>query len=100
MRFSGPTTASNCAHLLLSVVVALDLLPVGRLFELRVDLRPLAFFQLQLRQPAFLIDGHRRAIEEGALDVVDTDLVPKHRAHFSAGLLDRGAGEADRGHMR
>ena len=84
----------------LELLLALDLLALGRLLELRVDLRPLGFLQLQLRQPALVVDGHRRAIDDGALDVVDADVVAEHRARVGVGLLDRRAGEADERRVR
>ena len=50
MRFSGPTSASSCAHLALELLLALDLLAFGDLLELGVDLGPLALLQLELGQ--------------------------------------------------
>ena len=79
----------------LELLLALDLLAFGRLLELGVDLRPLRFLQLQLREPALVVDGHRGAVDDGALDVVDADVVAEHGARVGVGLLDRRAGEAD-----
>ena len=81
--------------LALQLFLALDFLPLGRLLELRIDLRPLGFLHLEPRQPALVVDGHRRAIEHGALDVVDADVVAEHSARIGVGLLDRSPGEAD-----
>jgi hypothetical protein len=59
----------------LELHLALNFLVVGRLLELGVDLRTFRWLQLELRKPAFVVDGHRRAIYYGALDVVDADVV-------------------------
>lgn len=44
-------------------------------------------------QPALVVDGRRRAIEHGALDVVDADVVVEHRTRIGIVLLDWRAGE-------
>ena len=86
--------------LALELLLALDFLAFGRLLELGVDLRPLGRLQLQLGQPALVVDRHRRAVVDGALDVVDADVVAEHRARVGVGLLDRRAGEADERRVR
>ena len=94
-RFSAPTTASSCAHLVLSFSLRSTSSPSVDLLELGVDLRPLGSFELQLGEPALVVDRHRGAVVDGALDVVDADVVAEDRARVGVGLLDRRAGEAD-----
>ena len=79
----------------LELLLALDLLALGRLLELRVDLRPLGLVERELGQPALVVDRHRGAVLHGALDVVDADVVAEHRARVGVLQLDRRAGEAD-----
>ena len=50
---------------------------------------------LQLRQPRLVVDGHGRAVVDGALDVVDVDVVAEDLLGADVGRLDRGSGEAD-----
>ena len=45
----------------LELLLALDLLAFGGVLEVRVDLRPLGFVERQLREAAFVVDGHRGA---------------------------------------
>ena len=95
MRFSEPTTASSCAHLLLSFSLRSTSSPSvassnsGSIFG-RSD-----SFELELGQPALVVDRHGRAVLDGALDVVDADVVAEDGARVGVGLLDRRAGEAD-----
>ena len=79
----------------LELLLALDLLAFGGLLELGVDLRPLGLLQLQLGEPALVVDRHGRAVDDRALDVVDADVVAEDGARVGVGLLDRRAGEAD-----
>ena len=59
----------------LELFLALDLLTFGRLFEVRVDPRPLGFVQRKLREAAFVIDWDRGAVLHSALNIVDADVV-------------------------
>ena len=79
----------------LEFLLALDLLALGQFLEFGVDLRPLRGLQLELGEPALVIDRHCRAVDDRALDVVDADVVAKDGARIGVGLLDRRAGEAD-----
>jgi hypothetical protein len=67
--------------------------------EPRVDLRPLGLVEHQLREPALVVDRHRGAVLDRALDVVHADVVAEHRPRVGILQLDRGAGEADEGRM-
>ena len=78
-RFSAPTMASSCAHRVFELLLTLDFLALGRFLELRVDSRAHALVHVQLSQAAFVVDRHRRFILDRALDVVDADVVAKHR---------------------
>ena len=57
--------------------------------------------QVQLGQPALVIERHRRAIRDGLGEVVDRHVIAEHlaRALFLAGD-ERRAGEADKGGVR
>ncbi len=48
--------------LALELLLALDLLALGRLLEVRIDLRPLGVVQRELRQPALVVDRDRGAV--------------------------------------
>ena len=95
MRFSEPTTASSCAHRLLSFSLRSTSSPSVASSNSGSIFGRLGFLQLQLGQPALVVDRHRGAVDDGALDVVDADVVAEHGARVGVGLLDRRAGEAD-----
>ena len=79
----------------LELLLARQLFAFGDLFELLVDLRQLACVQPELGDAALVVDRHRGLVGDGALDVVDADVVAEDRARVGVGLLDRRAGEAD-----
>jgi len=81
--------------LALELLLALDLLALGHLLELGVDLRALGLLQLELGEPALVVDRDRGLVLDSALDVVDADVVAEDRARVGVGLLDRRAREAD-----
>ena len=95
MRLSEPTTASSCAHLLLSFSLRSTSSPSVDFLELRVDLRALGFLEFQLRQPALVVDRHGGAVYHGALDVIDADVIAEYGARVGIGLLDGRTREAD-----
>jgi hypothetical protein len=84
----------------LELLLALDLLALGGLLELRVDLRAFRLVERELGEPALVVDRHRGAVRDGALDVVDADVVAEDRARVRIAELDRRAGEADERGMR
>ena len=96
-RFSEPTSASTLAHLRLSRSCSLCGLVLGQFGDLGVDLRLLVLVEFDARQPALVVDRHRRAVLDGAADVVDVDVVAEHGRRVHVVLLDRRAGEADEG---
>jgi hypothetical protein len=84
----------------LELFFALDLLALGQFLEFWVDLGPLGGLQFELGGPAFVINRHRRAVDDRALDVVDADIVAKDGTGIGVGFLDRRAGKADKGSAR
>ena len=66
--------------LALEAFLAFDLLAFGDLFEVGVDLGALGLGELQLRQPALVVDRHRGAVFDRASDVVDADVAAEDRA--------------------
>ena len=99
-RFSAPTSASTLAHLRLSRSCSLCGLVLGQVGDLGVDLRLLVLVEFDARQPALVVDRHRRAVLDRAADVVDVDVVAEHGGRVHVVLLDRRAGEADEGGVR
>lgn len=70
-----------------------QLLAFGDLLKLRVELRQLAGIQAQLGNAALVIDRHRGLVRDGALDVVDGNVIAKDRPRIRVRLLDGRAGE-------
>ena len=56
--------------------------------------------EVQLGEAALVVDGHGGPVLDGALDVVDADVVAEDGAGVPVGQLHRGAGEADVGGVR
>ena len=83
----------------LELFLAVELLALGRFLEPGVDVGLLAFVERQPGEPALVVDRHRRAVLDGALDVVDADVVAEHGARVGVLELDRRAGEADEGRV-
>jgi hypothetical protein len=93
-RLSAPTTASSCAHLVLSFSLRSTSSPsVASSKPSSICGRSAS--SSQLGQPALVVDGHRGAVLHRALDVVDADVVAEDRAGVGVGQLDGRAGEAD-----
>jgi hypothetical protein len=68
----------------LEAFLAFDLLAFGDLFEAGVDLGPFGLGKFELGQPAFVVDRHRGAVFDRALNVVDADVVAQGRSGSSA----------------
>src|SRR5690606_21647277 len=79
----------------LELLLAVDLFALGRLLELRIDLRPLGLIEPELRESALVIDGHGGAVLHGALDVVHADVFAEYRPGVGVRQLDRRAREAN-----
>ena len=94
-RRSVPTIASSRAHLLLSFSRRCTSSPSVTSSNSASILGLLCLGQLDLGEPALVVDGHRGAVLDGALDVVDADVVAEDGARVLVGELDRRAGEAD-----
>ena len=92
---SGADDRFELRPLRLQLLLAVHFLAFRRFLEVGVDLRPLGLVQRELCQPALVEDRHGRAILDGALDVVDADVVAEHRAGVGVLQFDGRAGEAD-----
>ena len=79
----------------LELLLAVDLLAFGRLLEAGVDPGPLALVERELGESALVVDRYRRLVLDGALDVVDADVVAEHGPGVGVLELDRRTGEAD-----
>ena len=95
MRFSEPDHRFELRPLALELLPALDLFPFGRLLEIGVDLRAFGFLELQLGEPALIVDRDGCPVDHRALDVVDADVVAEDGTRVRVGLLDGRAGEPD-----
>ena len=81
--------------LALQLLLALDLLALGDLLEVGVDPGAFGFAELELGEPALVVDRDGGPVDDRALDVVDADVVAEDGARARVGLLDRRPGEAD-----
>ena len=79
----------------LQLLAAFDLFAFGHFLEADIDRRPLGLVEGELRQPALVVDWHRRPVFDRALDVVDADVVAEHGASAGVGQLDGCPGKAD-----
>ena len=79
----------------LELLLSLDLLALGGLLKIRIDAGPLVLVQRQPGQTALVIDRHRGAVLNRALDVVDADVVAEHGARVGVLLFDGRSREAD-----
>ena len=91
----GPDNRFELRPLGLELLLAVDFLTLGCLLEAGVDLGPLVLVEGQLGEPALVVDRHRGAVLDRALDVVDADVIAEHGAGVGVLQLDRGAGKAD-----
>ena len=86
----------QCRPLGLELLLLGELLALRDLIELLIELRQCRCIQRQLRDPAFVIDRHRRLIRNRPLDVVDRNVVAKNRPGVCVRLFDRRAGKSDK----
>jgi len=84
----------------LELFLALHLLTLGGLFEVGVDPGTFGVVELEQRQAALVIDGHRGLVRYGSLNVVHADVFAEHRPGVGVGQLDGRAGETDEGGVR
>ena len=80
----------------LELLLTPDLLTLGGFLELWVDSRFLALVEGELGQSAFVVDRYRGLVLDGALDVIDADVVTEYSAGIGVPKLDRGSREADK----
>ena len=64
-------------------------------FKLGVECGEFTFEQSEFGNAALVVDWHGCPIGHSLLDVVDADVVAKHRPRVGIGLFDRRAGEAN-----
>ena len=79
----------------LELLLALDLLSLGDLFEARIDPGALGLPELELEEPRLVVDGYGGSVLHRPLDVVDADVVAEDRPRVRVRLLDRRPREAD-----
>ena len=76
------------------------LFALGDVIKLRIELWQRRRIKRKLRYAAFVVDRHRGLIRHRALNIVDADVVTKHRAGIGISLLDRRTGEPNEGRIR
>ena len=79
----------------LELLLALEFFALSHLFEGVDPGGLLVILEFQLGESTLVIDGHRRPVVDGALDVVDADVVTKNRLSAAVARFDRRAGEAN-----
>ena len=84
----------------LQLLLPLDLLSLGDLLELLVDPRLQLLGEIELGQPALVVDGHGGPVLDRALDVVDRDVVAEDGAGVAVCQLQRRARKGDEGRVR
>ena len=84
----------------LELLLLRQLLAFGDFLKLRVQLRQFGGVQAQLGNAALVIDRHRGFVGDGALDVVDGNVIAKDRPRVRVRLLDGRAGEPDERRFR
>ena len=83
----------------LELLLTPDLLTLGGLLELWVDSRFPALVEGEFGQSAFIVDGYRGLVLDGALDVIDADIVAEYGPGVGVPELDRCSREADKGSL-
>jgi hypothetical protein len=73
---------------------------IGNGVEFGIEGRQRGGVQAQPGDATLVIDRHRGLIGDRALNVINGDVVTKHRPRVGVSLLDRRAGEADEGRLR
>ncbi len=81
----------------LEPLLALDLFPLDDLLELLVDPGFELLRQVKLRQPGLVVDGDGSSVLHSPLDVVDGDVVAKHRLGFAVFEFQGRARERNEG---
>ena len=100
MRFGLPTSASSAAHFVLSFSLRVSSSPSVISSNSSSIFGSSACVRAQLGDAALVVDRHRRLVGDGALDVVDADVIAEDGARVGVGLLDGRAGEADERRVR
>ena len=74
-----------------------EFFPFGNIFKVGVDVGPLVGVEVDFGQAGFVVDLDGGPVFNGALDVVDVDVVAKDLLSVFVGGFDGGAGKADEG---
>ena len=85
----GPDQRLQACPLALELLLLVQLLALGDLLEVLVELRPLGLVKFDLGQPAFVVDPDGRPVLDGPLDVVHVDVVAEDGLGVLVGQLDR-----------
>ena len=93
----GANDGFDLCPLGLELLLTPDLLTLGGFLELWVDCRFLALVEGELSQSAFVVDRYRGLVLDGALDVIDADVVTEYGAGIGVPKLDRRSGESNKG---
>ena len=91
----GPDQRLQACPLALELLLLVQLLALGDLLEVLVELRPLGLVEFDLGQPAFIVDPDGGPILDGPLDIVDVDVVAEDGLGVLVGQLDGRACEAN-----
>ena len=89
IRFSAPTSASSCAHFVLSFSLCSTSSPSVASSKSSSSVGRSVFVECQLGQPALVVDRHRGPVLHRPLDVVDADVVAEHGPRVLVGQFDR-----------
>src|SRR5438067_4166220 len=85
-----PDQRLESCPLCFQLLFASQLFAFSDLLELLVNLRQLACTEPKLGDAALIINRNRRLISDGALDVVNADVITEHGARIGIRFLDRG----------
>ena len=93
MRFGSPTSASSAAPLRLEFLLLGQFLAFSDFLKLRVKLRQFGGVQAELGNAALVLDRHRGLVGNGALNIVDGNVIAENRPRVRIRLFDGRAGE-------
>lgn len=74
----------------LGFLLALASLALDHLFDGFIEAWSFVILELQLGEPAFVVDGRRRAVVDSAVNVLDTDIVANDRRSTAIACLTGG----------
>ena len=94
---SGTHHLLQCSPSTFELSLCIFLFILGEFVHLFIELGQVFFFQAQLSQTTFVIDGNRSPVFLRLLHVIDMDVIAKHSASVAVGAVDRGASEGHKG---